>query len=168
MLQWLLLLSFILHAVSLYWILRMKQHLHDNNNEIEHLLAVYTEDMKAENEKLLKWLDHSESADTLLSSEDHHTAVNSTVGTEVSVQTSQEDPSTVRPQSTVLDEIANEPTTEANKESTNRSLNERVLTLSEQGMDNAEIAKKLDCGIGVVELLLKFHFYNVQATKDID
>lgn len=158
MLKLLLLISFILHGVSLYWIFRLKKHPFDSK-EIESLLAMYTEEIKTDNEKLLSRLDNFEDREGSeikkdLTAED----LNDTKQMENTVS-QQEDAakSAVESQVDSGEDSVYEPPINESLDSFEPSIRAQVLTMSKQGVNRTEIAQKLGCGKGEVELLLKLY-----------
>lgn len=147
MLKLLLLLSFIIHAVSLYWIYRNKNNSSDNK-EIESLLVMYTEEMKAENEKLLNRLrlfeEKGASAMATGSAVENSESGN--------LQSETAEATVVKSQMDVLPPVSGAPGDHVEVTRT-----AQVLALSKQGEKQTEIAKKLDCTTDEVQLILKLY-----------
>lgn len=152
----LLFISFLLHAAAFYWIFQLKRRLSENS-EIEGVLAVYTEEMKEENEKLIRRLQELESQNKM-----------------EEIETSGEplvDPAPINHKisNSNDDEVKNSyiPPADSDhgKEQFKPSVEAQALSLSKQGLGHEEIAKKLGRGKGEIELLLRLSGKKQQIEK---
>lgn len=137
MLGMLIFISFILHAVTFYWIFSLKKRL-SVASEMEDLLAVYLDDMKEQNDE---WIRSVKTLQEPEKKENHSTVPESVVAVEKKKES-------VSPDYQPLDLPSHEDKGEFSVEG-------QVLSLHAQGLEYEEIAKKLGRGKGEVELLLR-------------
>lgn len=122
-------------------------------NDIEDLLIAYTDEMKDDNEKLMKMISseqgqaHQIAVDIKTEEKKPEQNIDVLVDDPVRLEVDYSDNS-----------IENEQIEdETDKASVKKSPVEEAILLSKQGLTHEEIAKKLGKGKGEIELLLKFH-----------
>ncbi|MFC2950086.1 DUF6115 domain-containing protein [Virgibacillus sediminis] len=130
----LLILSFMIHAVTLFAIYQLFKRLKEaeavNTEDISNLLDSYLQQIREENQRLEMELDKRELYQGTHSGTNHEEEV-------------QEDTNGV--------------TDRVMEEKTETSLQSRILLLHKQGYNAEEIAQQLDCGKTEAELVIKLH-----------
>lgn len=173
--QYLLVISFLLHLVTLFIIIVLVQRINSfkpttNSNEqekmkqeIEDLLIAYTAEMKEENDKLI--------SNIIQKRKTHEKAQHKTIHTYQNVKPNVKETAKIQhePDSKITNKIDIIRTDNQEEQDfvlpinfeaediVEKSSTAQILSLSKQGYSAKEIAKKLDIGDGEVELLLKFH-----------
>ncbi|MCL7746492.1 DUF6115 domain-containing protein [Halalkalibacter alkaliphilus] len=151
-------ISLLLHAFTFLWILTlMRQQPHSSKenyeqikNEIEDLLVSYTAEMKEENEQLVKQLkEHKEKAtlETNLKPSSHVTPKKHENHKQLI------DDKTAKYKDYIPPIVKEDTEADVYQQSETA----KVISLSNQGLDTSQIAKKLGLGKGEVELMLKFY-----------
>lgn len=145
MISFLLIISFLLHLISIYAIYMLNKQLRkkEDTTEIAQLFEAYLQEIKKENDRLqndLKRYTHNKSDKPIV------------------VQTEKKE--------RILDHGMKDTEKEWLKhveqvnDSLESSLEARVLQLHHQGLSVTDIAKKLDCGQTEAELIIRFHKKN--------
>ena len=141
-----LFISFILHGMSFYWIYQLKKQKNEPSG-LEDAMAVFLEDMKEDNETLIKALKNFQAPSGAKSE-----AVEANAKADVTVKKSNKP----EPQSQPKEKTYSPPEAPANiEERYESSFEAKALSLAKQGINHEEIAKKLGRGKGEVELLLR-------------
>lgn len=150
----LLFISFLLHAVSFYGIFHLKQRLKETS-EIEAILAAYTEEMKEENDRLLRQI-KALRKDTPQTFGETSISGQQEDGIDSSQQqlTLPDDEQPTESEDFMITET-DESSVKDGKEKTEESLETKALSLANEGLKQEEIAKKLGRGKGEIELLLR-------------
>lgn len=156
MIGWLLFISFLLHAFSFYWIFHLKQRTKETS-EIEGMLAAYTEEMKEENDKLIRQM---KTFGENLSQTNEATSFPNAQKDENVENSSEHEwalPVETEPTENVDSAVSETDTApvEEDEEKSEKSLEAQALSLAEEGLKQDEIAKKLGRGKGEIELLLR-------------
>jgi len=146
MVSLLLIISFLLHLISIYAIYQLfqqKQALNRNDaDELAELFESYLQEIKVENEQLQKNLERNNSAESAVQPEQpkkpgpNHVSLNNQLSDEFQ-----------------LPEFDSQDHVEASMES-------KVLQLYSKGLSTSDIAQKLNCGNTEVELIIKLHKKN--------
>ncbi|HEX7065317.1 MAG TPA: hypothetical protein VF199_09665 [Bacillales bacterium] len=141
MVGFLLFISFILHAAALYWIFQLKRRM-QGDREVEGLMSVYLDEMREENDKLIRHLQQLEEKGTVTENK--------------SISTPLDLPVEHSPENTAPQEFHSPPTGSNEKEDhVDSSVEAQALFMAEQGMSYGEIAKKLGRGKGEIELFIR-------------
>ncbi|HET7629084.1 MAG TPA: hypothetical protein VFK44_11995 [Bacillales bacterium] len=143
MVSFLLFISFVLHACAFFWIFQLKKE-RASASEMENLLALYMEEMKQENTRLIGLLEEkAEQADDARPQVAETTEVS-----ETETDLSKPEPEKAATPGGAIAGKSVEPPYEPSFEA-------KVLALSKQGLNHEQIAKQLGRGKGEVELLLR-------------
>lgn len=141
MVSFLLIISFLLHIISIYAIYMLNKQLQkkEDTNEIAQLFEEYLQEIKKENDRLQNDLiryTHNKSAKPIEAVEKEKKVGN-----------------------LVMNDAEDKWLKNVNEvnDSVESSLEGKVLQLYHQGLSIADIAKKLDCGITEAELIIRFH-----------
>ncbi|HHU20765.1 MAG TPA: hypothetical protein GXZ58_11250 [Bacilli bacterium] len=151
---YLLLISFIIHAITLVVIRQLKakvdqpsmtkQTLDQQQKEIEELLAVYLLEIREENDKLIQLIDQQPKREPVKKQiRSFDQSQETPTSTNIQAETKYQDYQPFVPDD-------QEPVVE-------QSFAAQVLSLAERGDTPEAIAKKLNRGKTEVELLIKFH-----------
>lgn len=151
---YLLLISFIIHAITLVIIRQLKakvdqpsltrQTLDHQQKEIEELLAVYLLEIREENDKLIQLIDQQPKREPVIKQTK-------------SVEQSQEKPTSTNPQKEAKYQDYQPFIPDDQAPVVEQSFAAQVLSLAERGDTPEAIAKKLNRGKTEVELLIQFH-----------
>ncbi|NEU29347.1 hypothetical protein GN156_00915 [bacterium LRH843] len=149
-----LIISLLLHGVAFLWIMALRGRQSDVSrtdiqqmkNEMADLLLAYTEEMKAENERLIEQIKGSSQR-----------VVQAKPAEEIKME-KRVMPSENKPVIAV-DRYKDyqPPVAEPEEAIYEQSLTAQVLALKKQGLSAKHIAKTLNIGTGEVELMLKFN-----------
>ncbi|ADU30728.1 DUF6115 domain-containing protein [Evansella cellulosilytica] len=170
---YLLIISFMLHFVSIYFMIilyqRQSKEQPINNEkvikEMEDILISYTTEMKEDNERLYQELINKEKTkNTNNVKHIKEVTLKENVINNKKVETSTEDINKTGANDLLNQVLGDEnyndyspPFPEEDQVEVDTSSTSKILSLHQQGLSINEIAKKLDMGVGEVELLLKFH-----------
>lgn len=136
--------SFILHGISFYWIYQLKKQKNEPSG-LEDAMAIFLEDMKEDNETLIKAL-----KDFQAQSGRKSEAAEANAKADVPAKKSN------KPEPQPKEKAYSPPEASANiEEQYESSFEAKALSLAKQGLNHEEIAKKLGRGKGEVELLLR-------------
>lgn len=142
----LLAISFLLHAISLYLIYHLyvtnKQKENKNYNEIIQVFDSYLQEIKDENNRLLSFHKERQYETVEANKEQEQLTYKSDHLLQPKTDTNR------------LTELVNNNET---NDSIETSIHAKVLALHQNGLDVEEIAKKLDCGKTEAELIIKFY-----------
>lgn len=163
----LLLLSFLLHLVLTIVIIRLFQHVqqlkHNQSEQLESLIAEFTEEIRVQNEKLERHLSSDTPNSRFQDSFNHALAqinekqVEPTMNRIEEEMQAEQAPSVQRDnESPQLDAILNNNNNDYDDQ-IEMSLESKVMKLSSEGKSIAEIAKLLNRGKTEIELILKLH-----------
>ncbi|GIO26179.1 DUF6115 domain-containing protein [Ornithinibacillus bavariensis] len=141
MTSFLLIISFLLHIISITAIYALSKQLRvekkNDTTEIVALMESYLEEIKEENKMLQDRLAERDNND---SSRKHTTVMQTTLRNE--------DVKEVLPFSSIEDEPLDQ---------VEVSLQSKILKLHKEGLSPEDIARELSCGKTEVELIIKFH-----------
>ncbi|GGM21625.1 swarming motility protein SwrB [Paraliobacillus quinghaiensis] len=166
MLYFLLLISFLLHAVTFIIIKVLKDRIaqpddiqtqmSQQQKEMEELLAVYLLEIREENEKFLDTLKRNPNV-----TEKKEDLITDAVATTSREKTKNVSPIDSSPSLKTNESKSYQPPIENDQQDiVERSLSAQVLSLHNQGESIESIARKLDCGKTEIELMIKFHQKN--------
>ncbi|HET7522353.1 MAG TPA: hypothetical protein VFJ73_03405 [Bacillales bacterium] len=163
----LLLISFMLHGICLYWIFRLKQGT-AAATEVENVLAAYSEQIREENDEFIRRLEALEHGDSRAEGETPENSrplkkKNETEPAEAEI--SEADRESGNEKRVQEDETGSfSSPADGVEDRFEPSLEARVLSLADQGFDHETIAKKLNCGKGEVELMIRL----AQSNKSME
>ncbi|SDY71052.1 hypothetical protein SAMN05421736_103100 [Evansella caseinilytica] len=181
---YILLISFILHLISFYFIILLFQRQGarqpvDNEKtlkDMEDLLVSYTAEMKENNERLVRMISKQakeypviKKPDMLIMENSGNSSDDPVIQENILAKNTEKEPLVVPTKAAESADDPQEPVTEEEKYAAysppvpeaeaemEASSTSGVLDLHRQGYSTKEIAKKLKMGAGEVELLLKFY-----------
>ncbi len=158
---YLLLISFIIHGITLVIIRQLKikidqpavtkQTLDQQKKEIEELLAVYLLEIREENDKLLEAINHKTETKSKVNTGSIDRQVQKPI-----LSSTQQTTSTAKPETEKYKDY--QPLLPKDEEEpVETSFAAQVLALADRGYSAETIAKELNRGKTEVELLIKFH-----------